>query len=87
MGGQCNDGLKMAIHVNGGKGSQNGKLGHSTVRVMKGRLNMSCFRGHVIVRLVNRRRACARVILNVRSFTHNFGLLVDGGSVTAAIIL
>ena len=75
MGGQCNDGLKMAIHVNGSKGSQNGKLGHSTVRVMKGRLNMSCFRGHVIVRLG----------LNVRSFTNNCARVVVGGSVMATI--
>ena len=59
------------------KFSQNGKLGHSCVRVTKSRLYESRVRGHVIVRLG----------LNVSSSAHNCGCvhMVDGGNAMAAI--
>ena len=58
-----------------GKFGQNGKLGHSCVRVTKGRLYDSRVRDHVIVHLG----------LNVSSFAHNCGCVVDGGGNMAAI--
>ena len=58
-----------------GKFSQNGKLGHSCVRVTKGRLYDSRIRDHVTVHLG----------LNVSSFAHNCGCMVDGGNTMAAI--
>ena len=58
-----------------GKLSQNGKLGHSCVRVTKGRLYDSQVRDHVIVHSG----------LNVSSFAHNCGCMVDGDNAMAAI--
>ena len=51
--------------LNGNKFGQNGKLGHSCVRVTKGRLFDSRVRDHVIV--------------HISSSTHNCGCVVDGG--------
>ena len=56
-----------------GKFSQNGKLGHSCVRVIKGKLYDSWVRDHDIVHLG----------LNVSSYTHNCGCVVDGGNASA----
>ena len=58
-----------------GKFSLNGKLGHSCVRVTKGRLYDSLARDHFI----------AHLGLNVSSSAHNCGFVVDGGNVMAAI--
>ena len=58
-----------------GKCGQNGKLGHSCVRVTKGRLYDARVRDHVIVNLG----------LNVSSFAHNCGCVVDGDNAMAAI--
>ena len=58
-----------------GKFSQNGKLGHSCVRVTKGRLYESWVRDHVVVHLG----------LNVSSSAHDCGCVVDGGNAMAAI--
>ena len=60
-----------------GKFGQNGtcKLGHSCVRVTKGRFYDSQVRDHVIVHLG----------LNVSSSAHNCGCVVDGGNAMAAI--
>ena len=58
-----------------GKFVQNGKLGHSCVRVTKGRLYDSRVRDHVIVHLG----------LNVSSSAHNCGCVVNGGNTMAAI--
>ena len=57
------------------KFSHNGKLGHSCVRVAKGKLYETRFRDHVGVHLG----------LNVNSFTHNCGRVVDSGNAVAAI--
>ena len=53
----------------------NGKLGHSCVRVTKGRLYDSRVRDHATVHLG----------LNVSSSAHNCGCVVDGGNAMAAI--
>ena len=58
-----------------GKFGQNCKLGHSCVRVTKGRFYDSRVRDHVIVHLG----------LNVSSFAHNCGCVVDGSNTMAAI--
>ena len=58
-----------------GKFSQNGKVGHSCVRVTKSRLYDSRVRDHVIVHLG----------LNVNSSTHKCVCVVDGGNAMAAI--
>ena len=58
-----------------GKFNQNGKLGHSCVRVMKGRLYDSRVRDHVIVHLG----------LNASSFAHNYGCVFNGGNAMATI--
>ena len=60
-----------------GKFGQNGKFGHSCVRVTKGKLYDSRVRNHIIVHLG----------LNVSSFTHSCGCVVDGGNVMTAILL
>ena len=59
------------------KFKQNGKLGHSCAKVMRGRLYDSQVRDHVIVHLG----------LNVSSSAHNnyCGCMVDGGIAMAAI--
>ena len=54
---------------------QNDKLGHSCVRVIKGRVYDSRVRDHVIVHLG----------LNVSNSAHNCGCVVDGGNAMAAI--
>ena len=54
---------------------RNCKLGHSCVRVTKGRLYDSQVRDHVIMHLG----------LNVSSFDRNCGCMVDGGNAMAAI--
>ena len=51
------------------------QLGHSCVRVTKGRLYDSQVRDHVIMHLG----------LNVSSFAHNCGCMVNGGNAMAAI--
>ena len=57
------------------EGQRNGKIqGHSCVRVMKGRLYESRVRDHVV-----------HLGLNVSSFAHNCGRVVDGGNVVATI--
>ena len=58
-----------------GKFGQNGKLGHSCVRVTKGRFYGSQVRDHVIVHLG----------FNVSSSAHNCGCVVDGGNTMTAI--
>ena len=58
-----------------GKFSQNGKLGHSCVKVTKRRLYESQVREHVIVHLG----------LNVNSSVHNCGCVVNCGNAMAAI--
>ena len=58
-----------------GKFGQNSKLGHSCVRVTKGRLYDSRVRDHVIVHLG----------LNVSSSSHNCGCMVNGDNTMAAI--
>ena len=61
-----------------GEFSLNGKfrqLGHSCVRVTKGRLYGSRVRDHLVVYLG----------LNVSSSAHNCGYVVDGGNAVAAI--
>ena len=55
--------------------SQNGKLGHSCVRVTKNRFYKSQVRDHVIVHLG----------LNVSSSVHNCGCVVNSGNAMAAI--
>ena len=60
----------MAEGQRNGKFSQNGKLGHSCVRVTKGRLYDSQVRDRVIVHLG----------LNVSISAHNCGCLVNGGT-------
>ena len=57
------------------KFGQNGKLGHSCVRVAKGRLYDSRVRDHVIVHLR----------LNISNFAHTCRCMVDGGNAMAAI--
>ena len=58
-----------------GKLGQNGELGHSCVKVTKGRLYNSWVRDHVTVHLG----------LNVSSSAHNCGCVVDGGNAMAVI--
>ena len=58
-----------------GKFGQNGKLGHSCVRVTTGKLYDSQVRDHVIVHLG----------LNVSSSTHTCGCMVNGINAMAAI--
>ena len=57
------------------KFSQNGKLGHSCVRVMKSRLYDSWVRDHVVVHLG----------IKVSSSAHKRGCVVNGGNTMAAI--
>ena len=61
--------------VEGQRFSQNGMLGHSCVRVTKGRPYDSRVSDHIIVHLG----------LNVSSSAHNCGCMVDGGNTMAAI--
>ena len=56
--------------------SQNGKLGHSCVRVTKSRLYDSQVRDHVIVHLD----------INVSSSFHNCVCVVNGGNAMAAVL-
>ena len=58
-----------------GKFGQNGKLGHSCTNVTKGKLYGSQDSDHAI----------AHLVLNVSSFAHNCGCVVDGGNAMAAI--
>ena len=57
------------------KFGQNGKLGHSCTNVTKGKLYGSQVSDHAIVHLG----------LNVSSFIHNCGCVVDGDNAMAAI--
>ena len=68
-------GLKGRGMVSSVRMVRNGKLGHSCVRVTKGRHYDSQVRDHVIVHLG----------LNLSSFDRNCGCMVDGGNAMAAI--
>ena len=57
------------------KFSQNGKIGHSCFRVTKGRLHESWVRNHHIVHLD----------LNVSSYAHSCGCMVNGSYAMEAI--
>ena len=64
-----------SLHSQNGKFGLNSELGHSCVKVTKGRLYDSRVRDHVIVHLG----------LNVSSSTHNCGCVVYDGNAMAAI--